>query len=66
MKAPIKLFVDELEAINKAQHDGEGWVLPDGVPANLRERLTMKRMVRYWANRWQLTPAGFARSKMFR
>ena len=66
MKAPIKLFVDELEAINKAQHDGEGWALPDGVPANLRERLAMKGMVRYWANRWQLTPAGFARSKMFR
>lgn len=62
----MKLLVDEQDVIDRSEQDGNDWALPDGVSAGLRERLALKGMVRYWANRWQLTPAGFERSRMFR
>lgn len=62
----IKLFADEQRAINGAKHDGAGWVLPDGVSADIMERLATAGLVRFWSKRWQLSSMGFEHSEMFR
>jgi hypothetical protein len=60
----IKLSTDEQRVIDGAEHDGAGWVTPKGVPADIMERLAKAGLVRFWSQRWQLTPQGFARSRM--
>lgn len=62
----MDLSESEQREINDAVQDIDGWALPNGTPPDLLEGLVKKGMIRFWANRWQLTPVGFARSKMFR
>jgi hypothetical protein len=56
----------EQAEIDEAWHDGEGWALQSGMPAPIRNSLEAKGLIRYWKDRWQLTPAGFARSPGFK
>jgi hypothetical protein len=60
-----KLSASEQLAIDGAEHDGAGWVMPKGVPAETMERLATGGLVRFWSQRWQLSPLGFALSRMF-
>jgi hypothetical protein len=61
-----ELTPEEQIEIDAALHDGEGWALPNDMPEALAERLEAKGMIRMHEGRWQLTPAGFSRSLMFR
>lgn len=56
----------EQAQIDAAVHDGEGWALPEGTAEGLIETLSTKGLIRMWKGRWQLTPAGFGQSAMFR
>jgi hypothetical protein len=59
------LTAAEQDALDRAEHDGAGWVMPSNVPAELMQQLATAGLVRFWARRWQLSPEGFARSSMF-
>jgi hypothetical protein len=60
------LSAAEQRTIDAAQHDGGGWVMPKDVPADLMETLAKAGLVRFWAQRWQLTRKGYACSQMSR
>lgn len=60
------LTAAEQAEIDEAWHDGEGWALQSGMPAPVRQSLEAKGLARYWKDRWQLTPAGFARNPRFK
>lgn len=62
----MTLSTDEQAAVDQASHDGEGWALVPGASAAILETLATKGLIRLARDRWQLTPAGFARSAMFR
>jgi hypothetical protein len=59
-----KLSSGKQRAIDGAEHDGAGWVMPNGVPAEIMERLATAGLVRFWSQRWQLSSLGFASSQM--
>lgn len=55
----------EQDALDRAEHDGAGWVMPDDVPAALMQQLATAGLVRFWAKPWQLSPRGFTCSSTF-
>lgn len=57
---------DEQATIDAAIHDGDGWAISRDLPDERIEALASKGLIRLRNGRWQLTPAGFARSAMFR
>jgi hypothetical protein len=61
----LRLPQDEQDVVDRAERDSEGWVLPIDVPAEIRSSLAGKGLVRYWQNRWQLTPLGFSHTPTF-
>jgi hypothetical protein len=61
----VRLPQDEQDVVDRAERDSEGWVLPIDVPAEIRSSLAGKGLVRYWQNRWQLTPLGFSHTPTF-
>lgn len=62
----MKLPVEEQCAVDRAQRDNEGWVMPNDMTAEVRALLSKKGLIRYWQNRWQLTPLGFSHTPTFR
>lgn len=62
----VVLSVFEQGPIDRSEHYGNGWVLPIDMTAETRAYLAWKGLVRYWQNRWQLTPLGFSHTLAFR
>ena len=64
------MIMDELTAAERmeivvAEYDGDGWVLDRNTPGALADQMHRKGLIRYWRDRWQLTPKGFAHHPEF-
>ncbi len=62
----IALSIDEQVEIDRAEHDGDGWALPQHTPEPTRERLATKGLIRLLNGRWQLTPLGYSKTSRFK
>lgn len=51
----------EQAAIDAAEHDGQGWAIPEGTEGSVLDGLATKSLIRL-RGRWELTPLGYSRS----
>ncbi len=54
----------EQAIIDAAEHDGQGWAIPEGTSGRLLDGLATKDLIRL-RGRWELTQRGFARAARF-
>jgi hypothetical protein len=61
-----KLTPAEQREIDAAQRDNDGWALPHDTPTSVLTSLKGAGLIRFWKDRWQLTPVGYAHTTRFR
>jgi hypothetical protein len=54
----------EQATIDAAEHDGEGWAIPESTNGSLLDGLAIKDLIRL-RGRWELTPLGYSRTTRF-